>query len=150
MVESTRPKGIHFESNFSSESIEILGNEIEMQQVFINLFNNAFHAMEGIEKGQLECRISNTIFKEKHQGLVNKLNSISFVGIYVRDNGMGMTEQVLNRIFEPFYTTKSVGNGTGLGLSVVHGIIKNHKGELYVESELGKGTTFYIYLPTIS
>ena len=150
MVESTRPKGIHFESNFSTESIEILGNEIEMQQVFINLFNNAFHAMEGIEKGQLECRISNTIFKEKHQGLVNKLNSISFVGIYVRDNGMGMTEQVLNRIFEPFYTTKSVGNGTGLGLSVVHGIIKNHKGELYVESELGKGTTFYIYLPTIS
>lgn len=150
MVESTRPKEILFQSDYKVESIEILGDSVEMQQVFINLFNNAFHAMEGTKQGQLDCVISNAVFKDSHQSIVNNLNSRSVAGICVKDTGMGMNDQVLNRIFEPFFTTKSVGNGTGLGLSVVHGIIKNHKGELHVESILGKGTTFYIYLPAIS
>jgi len=150
MVESTRPKEIKLDADYRVDSIEILGDSVELQQVFINLFNNAFHAMEGTKQGQLDCTIGNTPFKESHQSIVNRLNSRKIACICVKDTGMGMAEHVLNRIFEPFFTTKSVGNGTGLGLSVVHGIIKNHKGELEVESTLGEGTTFYIYLPAIS
>lgn len=150
MVDSTRPKEIALDADYRVDSIEILGDSVELQQVFINLFNNAFHAMEGTKQGQLDCILTNTLFKESHQTIVNRLNSRKIAGICVKDTGMGMTDQVLNRIFEPFFTTKSVGNGTGLGLSVVHGIIKNHKGELQVESTLGEGTTFYIYLPAIS
>jgi PAS domain S-box-containing protein len=149
MIESTRPKGINFVTDYSSDSIEILGNAVEMQQVFINLFNNAFHALEGAKQGNLECRVSNSIFKDSHRSFLNNFNN-NIASFCVSDDGMGMTEQVLNRIYEPFFTTKSVGSGTGLGLSVVHGIIKNHQGELIVESKLGKGTTFYIYLPAIS
>jgi len=150
MADSTRPKSVNFQIDNSVNLVEILGDPIEMQQVFINLFNNAFHAMESIEKGNLECKISNTLFNQDHQSILKKFKSKNIAGISISDNGTGMPDQVLKRIFEPFFTTKDVGNGTGLGLSVVHGIIKNHKGELIVDSTLGKGSTFYIYLPAIS
>ena len=150
MVESTRPKEVVFEQNYISDNIEILGDAIEIQQVFINLFTNAFHALEGAEKGSLKCSISNTFFKESHLKIVKNINSKKIAAISVKDDGMGMPQHVLKRVFEPFFTTKKVGSGTGLGLSVVHGIIENHKGELIVESKMGKGSTFYIYLPAIS
>lgn len=149
MIESTKPKEVEIVSDFSSKSIEILGDPVEIQQVFINLFNNAFHAMEGVEKALLKCKIGTTIFKDEHVSFLQNFKSNNLACISVSDNGMGMSDQILNRVFEPFFTTKNVGSGTGLGLSVVHGIIKNHYGELFVESILGKGTTFYIYLPAV-
>jgi PAS domain S-box-containing protein len=149
MLDSMRPLNTRLQLNFAPESIEILGNEVELQQVFINLFTNAFHAMEFEEKAFLECTIGNSLFEEKHKTNIQNLKSNNIAGICVKDNGMGMNEKVLNRIFEPFFTTKDVGKGTGLGLSIVHGIINNHKGVLVVESTVGKGTEFYIYLPLI-
>ncbi len=150
MVESTKPKEVQLELNHEVENIEILGNDVEMQQVFINLFNNAFHAMQGIESGILKCDIKPHVFKESHHAIVDKFNAKSIVGIRIQDNGTGMNEQVLQRIFEPFFTTKDVGSGTGLGLSVVHGIIKNHKGEIRAESRMGEGSSFFIYFPAIT
>ena len=69
--------------------------------------------------------------------------------IAITDNGPGMPDDVKNHIFEPFFSTKDVGKGTGLGLSIVHGIIKTHNGKIEVETEIGKGTTFFIWLPKI-
>lgn len=150
MVESTKPIEINLQADFAEESVEVLGDSIEMQQVFINLFNNAFHAMEGAKRGHLQCSISNSLFVEDHKHIIKNFNTKSIASIRISDDGMGMTDKVLKRIFEPFFTTKDVGKGTGLGLSVVHGIIKNHQGELHVDSTVGSGTTFYIYLPAIS
>ena len=150
MIESTKPQEIELKINSSVGSVEILGDSIEMQQVFINLFNNAFHAMEGLKRGHLQCSISNSLFEEKHKSIIKNFNTKNIAGIRISDDGIGMSDQILKRIFEPFFTTKNVGKGTGLGLSVVHGIIKNHQGEIFVESALGKGSTFYIYLPAIS
>lgn len=150
MTESTKPIDVNFETIYSSESVEILGDTIEMQQVFINLINNAFHALEGTKDGHIVCQISEGYFSEEHKNKLGNFSAKDIAGIRIVDNGVGMSEQVLKRVFEPFFTTKDVGRGTGLGLSVVHGIIKNNKGELIVESTLGKGSSFYIYLPAIS
>lgn len=150
MVDSTKPSGIKLKLDLSSKPVEILGDAIEIQQVFINLFNNAFQAMADTESGSLYCTVSNSLFVKEHENSLKKFKSKNIAGIRIEDNGIGMNDKVLKRIFEPFFTTKEVGKGTGLGLSVVHGIIKNHQGELYVESTVGKGTTFYIYLPAIS
>jgi PAS domain S-box-containing protein len=150
MVESTKPKEVQLLLNHEVENIEILGNDVEIQQVFINLFNNAFHAMEAVESGILKCDIKTHVFKENHQAIVDKFKAKSIVGIHIQDNGIGMDEQILQRIFEPFFTTKDVGSGTGLGLSVVHGIIKNHKGDIRAESKIGEGSSFFIYFPAIT
>jgi signal transduction histidine kinase len=112
---------------------DILGDLHYLEQVFINLFINAAQAMEG------GGAISVTARPDPE----------GFVRIDVADTGCGMSSEMLERIFDPFYTTKSVGKGTGLGLSIVYGIIKKHEGYVEVQSEMGKGTTFSVHLPTM-
>lgn len=109
--------------------IECMGGQIN--QVFMNLFVNASHAMEGT-KGLLSIA---TEADDKH------------VKIKISDNGSGIKPEHLKLIFDPFFTTKAVGQGTGLGMSICYDIIKKHGGDICVESELGEGTTFYLYLP---
>ena len=103
----------------------------QLNQVFMNLLLNAAHAI--MSQGTINVRI----WQEKGSVFVS-----------VTDTGCGITEEIRNRIFEPFFTTKEVGQGTGLGLSISYDIIQKHKGEIAVESEVGKGTTFTIKLPT--
>jgi len=111
----------------------------------MNLTTNAYHAME-TTGGEL-----NVSFKEKNITQVNKISSDMKPGAYaclsVKDTGVGMDDATMDKIFDPFYTTKGEGKGTGMGLSVVHGIIKNMKGEIQVSSEPGQGTEFKIYFP---
>lgn len=102
----------------------------KLNQVFMNIINNAIQALHG--KGEI-------ILKTRKEG--------EDVLISIADNGKGMSEDVQKRIFEPFYTTKDVGEGTGLGMFIVHGIIDHHKGSIEVESEEGKGTEFRIRIP---
>jgi signal transduction histidine kinase len=108
----------------------IRGNPTQFQQVFTNLFLNAVHAMQG-------------------GGTLSVTTSLSGRGVRVEvaDTGTGIDPEALKRIFEPFYTTKPVGEGTGLGLSVTYGIVKRHGGEILVRSERGKGTVFTVILP---
>jgi signal transduction histidine kinase len=115
----------------------IMGSTNQLQQVFTNIILNALQAMP--QGGEL--RIAT--------GITEK-NSRNMVGIEFSDNGCGITQENLNKIFEPFYTTKKPGEGTGLGLSVSYGIIKDHSGEILVDSQIGKGTTFNILFPVVA
>ena len=108
-------------------------DEHQILQVFLNILTNAEQAMyQATGRGQIDVRAVSTAH---------------CIEITIKDNGPGIPEEVLNRIFEPFFTTKDVGQGTGLGLSISYGIIKQHGGDIWVESLEGEGTTFHITLP---
>lgn len=123
---------VKFVRHFSSVVPAIQADPNQMQQVFINLFNNAAEAMDS------EGTITITSSSLDH----------NWVEIKISDTGAGIPQEDLNKVFSPFYTTKSPGKGTGLGLSITYGIIKMHRGQISVQSQEGKGTTFTITLPT--
>jgi PAS domain S-box-containing protein len=116
----------------------------QMEQVFMNLYMNAWEAMPG--GGEISLETENVILQDE-QAFPYAITPGKYVKVAVADNGMGMDEKTLERIFDPFFTTKEMGRGTGLGLATVYGIIKGHKGMINVSSEPGHGTTFTIYLP---
>ena len=111
----------------------INGSEDQMRQVIMNLISNAVESMTG---GMRKCLTIRTFTKEKGKT----------VGIEIMDTGIGIPREMMSKIFEPFYTTKKKGKGVGLGLSVVYGIIREHGGQIYVDSTPGKGTSFSITL----
>jgi signal transduction histidine kinase len=116
----------------------------QFNQVFLNLFVNAWEAMP--DGGELTVSTENVA----HQKSVAELHGLpagSFIRVRVRDTGIGIDKESQSRIFDPFYTTKGVGKGTGLGLASAYGIVKNHKGIITVDSQVGEGTAFTIYLP---
>jgi signal transduction histidine kinase len=124
----------------------IMGDPNQIHQVLMNLGTNAVHAMR--EKGgALEIRLSSQRFDAILPPHYPQVASGSYVKLSVSDTGHGMTPAELEHIFEPYFTTKNRGEGTGLGLSVVHGIVKAHGGFMDVRSEVGKGSTFSVYLP---
>ena len=130
---------------FRIASAIVLGDETQLRQVLVNLINNAKDAMPdgGHLKVALACEHVNKAMAET---IPNAIEG-SFVVWSIADTGVGIPSEQLEKIFEPFYTTKEISKGTGLGLSVVAGIIKGHKGFIIVESVVGKGTTFNVYLP---
>jgi signal transduction histidine kinase len=119
----------------------------QIHQVVVNLCANAAHSMKGI-KGDLQVRAELVVFAGSDIRLHPDLPPGDYVRIIVSDTGHGMDGATMSRIFEPFFTTKEQGEGTGLGLSVVHGIVRAHGGAITVESKLDMGSTFAVYLPT--
>ncbi|MBT8350175.1 MAG: PAS domain S-box protein [Deltaproteobacteria bacterium] len=133
---------IHTEVKNSNIVVEVDRSQIE--QVLMNLFVNAWQAMPN--GGDLYLEISSVNVDEVSKG-VHKLFPGRYGKISVTDTGTGMDEATLGKIFDPFFTTKEKSRGTGLGLASVYGIINNHMGEITVKSQVGKGTTFNVYLP---
>ena len=124
----------------------ILADPIHIHQIIMNLCTNAIHAMKNVG-GFLDIKVDSVIIDQKAAKKVNNIRAGNYVRIRLSDTGHGMDRRTKERVFEPFFTRKEVGSGTGLGLSVVHGIVSNYNGAITVESTPGKGTSFTIYLP---
>ena len=124
----------------------VLADPTQMQQVLINLCTNAAHAMREAG-GVMEVRLESIEVAVDAPAISPDFKAGAYVRLTVQDTGHGMEPEILERIFEPFFTTKGMGEGTGMGLAVVHGIIANHEGAITVESTLGQGSTFAVYLP---
>src|SRR5690606_35580656 len=117
----------------------------QFEQVIVNLAVNARDAMS--DGGQLTVRTRNVSASECAQYPYRELLPADYVMVEVADTGTGIPPETLKKIFEPFFTTKEVGKGTGLGLSMVYGIVKQTGGFIFCDSDVGKGTTFRIFLP---
>jgi PAS domain S-box-containing protein len=147
LIRSSLPSTIEVKPNLSNKYGLVMADATQIHQVAMNLMTNAYHAMEETG-GMLEVTL-----KEIELG-VDDLRDQSmppgaYVCLTVADTGSGMDQSVVSRVFEPYFTTKKNGKGTGLGLAVVHGIVKSYKGDIRVYSKPGKGTAFHVYLPVI-
>jgi len=137
LLQASIPKTIHVEQDLSCPSM-IMGNATQIHQVVMNLCTNAVRAMKGRSDGVL------TLALEEVDGA-----SGPCLKLRVADTGEGMPPHVVERIFEPFFTTREKSEGTGMGLSVVHGIVKSHGGDIQVNTRPGKGSVFEVFFPVV-
>jgi PAS domain S-box-containing protein len=147
LIRSTIPTTISITQNIQSDCGAVKADPTQIHQITMNLATNAYHAMEE-NGGELKV-ILKEIKLEEHDLICADMNPGLYACLTVSDTGTGIDKDVVNKIFDPFFTTKEKGKGTGMGLSVVHGIVKRMNGEIHVHSEPGKGSAFHIYLPII-
>ncbi|MFH2113836.1 MAG: PAS domain S-box protein, partial [Spirochaetota bacterium] len=147
LLKATIPSNIEIASQIDADCV-VMGDPSQLHQVVMNICTNAVQAMRA-EGGSLEIKLDTIDMDAKSVRLVPEMSPGLYQRITVTDTGHGMTREVIDRIFEPFFTTKEKGQGTGLGLSVAHGIIKKLGGKTTAYSEPGKGSTFCIYLPVL-
>ncbi|MBF0286436.1 MAG: PAS domain S-box protein [SAR324 cluster bacterium] len=144
LIQNTTPPNIAIKKEIEADLPPVFGMPDEIQQVILNLCINASHAMP--EGGTLTTSIT----PAGQQTFINaegKERKNNFIKLTVQDTGVGMDQETLERMYDPFFTTKEVGKGSGLGLSVVHGIVEQHEGHIVVSSVIEQGTEFHVYLP---
>jgi len=148
LLRASLPSTIDIQQNISARVRNIMADPTNIHQILMNLCTNAGHAM--MEKGGvLKVELNDVFFDTDDNILQHDLMPGPYVQLSVIDTGHGMKHQILKRIYDPYFTTKNRSEGTGLGLSVVHGIIKSHGGSIKVNSRIGSGTAFYVYFPAI-
>ncbi len=147
MMRASLPSTIEIRRNFQRNLAPILSDPTQIHQVLMNLCTNAGHAMQD-SGGILEVRLNEVEIAPGDPDLPGEMQPGPYQVLTVSDTGYGMDAGVKERIFDPFFTTKGPGKGTGMGLAVVHGIMKAHGGKITCQSEPGKGTTFEAYFPT--
>ena len=136
------------QADFGAEPDTVLADPAQMEQILMNLAANSAQAMQG-SGGELRMSLEAVFFGPSDPLPVADMLPGGYVLLTVSDTGVGMTDAVRRRIFEPFFTTRKAGQGTGMGLAVVYGIVRAHGGAIAVESAPGKGASFRIYLPHI-
>ena len=147
LIRSTIPTTIEIRQNIESDSL-IMGNATSIHQIFMNLCTNAEQAME-TDGGILEVSLKDVTIDRNATMPELALKAGNFLKVTISDTGTGMAPDIIGSIFEPYFTTKELGEGTGMGLAMVHGIVKSWDGEITVESKVGKGTVFTVCFPII-
>ena len=146
LIRASFPSSIGIQQDLDAHCGTVLADATQMHQIIMNLCTNAYHAMMGTG-GTLNVKLDKVKVGTRTLNGSAKIQKGTYVRLTITDTGHGMDKRTMERIFEPFFTKKEVGSGSGLGLSVVHGIVNNYNGTIVVESEPGEGSTFMIYLP---
>ncbi|MDM8549302.1 response regulator [Desulfobacterales bacterium HSG2] len=148
LLRSSLPTTINIRHNIGKAHGHVLADPSQIHQVMMNLCTNAYHAMR--EKGgMLEISLNETEISAEELAFKQDMTPGLYLKLTVRDSGHGMSPEVVERVFDPYFTTKDTGEGSGIGLSIVHGIVRNHGGYITVYSEPDKGSAFCIYFPLI-
>lgn len=146
LLRSTIPTTIEIRHDIKADVDTVFADPTQIHQVILNLCTNASHAMR--EKGGvLEIGLDDFYFDSEAVGQFPDLNPGAYLRLTVKDTGHGVEPEIMSKIFDPYFTTKGIGEGTGMGLAVAHGIVMSHGGDITVESELGKGTAFQVLFP---
>ena len=149
LMRSLLPAGVKMSAQLDERELPVMADATQMQQVLMNLCTNAWQALQG-RSGEITVALRLVRLDAARALEVGGISAGSYACLSVADNGPGMEADTQRRIFEPFFTTKAPGAGTGLGLAVVHGIVKAHQGAIAVSSRLGEGTRFDVYLSLAS
>ncbi|MFO7886133.1 MAG: response regulator [Desulfobacteraceae bacterium] len=147
LCRSTIPTDITVHQNIQGDCGFIMANPTQLHQIAMNLITNAYHAVESTG-GNITVKLQEVVFSHG-DAPDGRLSSGRYAVLSVCDTGTGIDPAVMNKIFDPYFTTKEKGRGTGLGLATVYGIVKAHGGDIRVHSELKKGSSFHIYLPVL-
>jgi PAS domain S-box-containing protein len=147
-IRASIPANIEIRKNIDDKYSVVFGDPIQIHQIILNLFTNAYYTMRN-KGGIMEVSLKNVQLYENDIKFYDGLTEGDYVKLSVKDGGSGIDKLVMERIFEPYFTTKPPGEGTGMGLSVVQGIVKSHGGDIKVYSKRNEGTVFEIYLPRI-
>lgn len=145
-LRSSIPSSIEILSDIRCKS-NVMGNPIQVHQVVMNLCTNAVQSMKG-DKGTVHVSVEDVVVEED-DSIFPDLATGNYIKVQIADDGAGIAPENIDQIFEPYFTTKKIGEGTGLGLSLVYGIVESYGGKIRVRSSLGEGTTFTILLPTV-
>jgi len=149
LARTSIPENLEQRYDFTQDDLNIHGDTTQLQQILMNLINNARDALEDTKGGIITCALKEYIPDNAFRNNHPDCKEDKYACLTVSDNGMGIPEEIIDKVFDPFFTTKGVGEGTGLGLSMVYGAIENHNGAIDLDSTPGQGTTFYIYLPIV-
>lgn len=147
-LRSAIPTTIGIQYDMAASRDVILADPTQLNQILMNLCTNAAHSMEKCG-GELHVILENEYFDSELAQRISSLEPGHYLKLTVKDTGHGIEPPLLNKIFEPYYTNKAVGKGTGMGLALVHGIVKSHGGAITVESEVGRGTSFHVYFQLV-
>ncbi|HPJ41069.1 MAG TPA: response regulator [Spirochaetota bacterium] len=146
LIRATLPSTVEIRTEIEAEFDYATADSTQISRIVMNLCTNAAQSMRNMQ-GEIIINVSNSFVDDKYASSHPDLKKGLYLLLKVADNGSGIEPAIIERIFEPFFTTKERGKGTGLGLAVIHGIVKNHGGSIYVHSKPGEGSTFEVYLP---
>lgn len=148
LLRASIPVSVEITTDIKTGTGVIKADQTQIQQIVMNLCTNAFQSFEK-DGGRIDVSLGPLVIHQADLIAYQDLKVGRYPRLAVADNGKGIPTENMNRIFEPYFTTKEIGEGTGLGLATVHGIVKNHGGDIKVYSEQGIGTTFQVLFPII-